>query len=95
MLTLLRLFFSFSVTATAEFPGDFRNGALDYGWDTFGPDTQLRKRAIELNNGRAAMIGILGLMVHEQIPGNPVVRLRISKRVRGVQLNNRLRVYVS
>eukprot|EP00588_Corethron_pennatum_P010399 CAMPEP_0194267016 /NCGR_PEP_ID=MMETSP0169-20130528/1705_1 /TAXON_ID=218684 /ORGANISM="Corethron pennatum, Strain L29A3" /LENGTH=211 /DNA_ID=CAMNT_0039007813 /DNA_START=82 /DNA_END=717 /DNA_ORIENTATION=+ len=61
------------VAGTAEFPGDFRNGALDFGWDTFGPDTQARKRGIELNNGRAAMIGILGLMVHEQIPGNPVV----------------------
>ncbi len=36
---------------------------------------KLRKRAIELNNGRAAMMGILGLMVHEQIDGNPVIGL--------------------
>ena len=50
-----------------EFPGDFRNGALDYGWDTFDAETKLQKRAIELNNGRAAMMGILGLMVHEQL----------------------------
>ena len=57
-----------------EFVGDFRNGALDFGWDTFDEETKLSKRAIELNNGRAAMMGILGLMVHEQLGGTlPVV----------------------
>merc|ERR1711957_81880 len=50
-----------------EFVGDFRNGYIDFGWDTFDEETKLSKRAIELNNGRAAMFGILGLMVHEQI----------------------------
>ena len=50
-----------------EFPGDFRNGALDYGWDTFDAPTKLKKRGIELNNGRAAMMGILALMVHEEL----------------------------
>jgi hypothetical protein len=66
------------VTGEGEFPGDFRNGALDFGWDTFGPQTKLRKRAIELNNGRAAMMGILGLMMHEQIDGNPVIGVFIG-----------------
>jgi len=57
-----------------EFVGDFRNGSLDFGWDNFDEETQLSKRAIELNNGRAAMMGILGLMVHEQLGGSvPVV----------------------
>merc|ERR1719223_2266017 len=50
-----------------EFVGDFRNGAIDFGWDTFDEETKLAKRAIELNNGRAAMMGILGLMVHEKL----------------------------
>eukprot|EP00536_Pseudo-nitzschia_multiseries_P001428 jgi/Psemu1/300769/fgenesh1_kg.18_\ len=50
-----------------EFPGDFRNDALDFGWDTFSEETKLQKRAIELNNGRAAQMGILALMVHEQL----------------------------
>lgn len=50
-----------------EFPGDLRNGLTDFGWDTFDERTKLRKRSIELNNGRAAMMGILGLMVHEQL----------------------------
>jgi hypothetical protein len=50
-----------------EFVGDFRNGWIDFGWDTFDEETKLAKRAVELNNGRAAQMGILGLMVHELI----------------------------
>ncbi|GKY98688.1 fucoxanthin chlorophyll a c protein [Mayamaea pseudoterrestris] len=50
-----------------EFPGDFRNGAIDFGWDSFDAETQLKKRAIELNQGRAAQMGILALMVHEKL----------------------------
>jgi len=50
-----------------EFVGDFRNGYIDFGWDDFDEDEKLSKRAIELNNGRAAMAGILGLMIHEKI----------------------------
>ena len=73
LVGLLELFVMKDVTGTAEFPGDFRNGFIDFGWDEFGPKTKLRKRGIELNNGRAAMLGILGLMMHEQIDGNPVI----------------------
>ncbi len=50
-----------------EFVGDFRNGYIDFGWDDLDEDEKLSKRAIELNNGRAAQAGILGLMVHEKI----------------------------
>eukprot|EP00565_Helicotheca_tamesis_P009646 CAMPEP_0185727754 /NCGR_PEP_ID=MMETSP1171-20130828/3355_1 /TAXON_ID=374046 /ORGANISM="Helicotheca tamensis, Strain CCMP826" /LENGTH=199 /DNA_ID=CAMNT_0028396381 /DNA_START=29 /DNA_END=628 /DNA_ORIENTATION=- len=50
-----------------EFPGDYRNGWIDFGWDNFTDEQKLKKRAIELNNGRAAMMGITGLMVHEQL----------------------------
>jgi hypothetical protein len=50
-----------------EFVGDFRNGAIDFGWDSFDADTQMTKRAVELNQGRAAQMGILALMVHEQL----------------------------
>jgi hypothetical protein len=33
--------------------------AIDFGWDTFDEETQFKKRAIELNQGRAAQMGIL------------------------------------
>jgi hypothetical protein len=55
------------LTGEAEFVGDFRNGAIDFGWDSFDAETQMKKRAIELNQGRAAQMGILALMVHEQL----------------------------
>ena len=58
------------ITGDGEFVGDFRNDAIDFGWDSFSPEEQERKRAIELNNGRAAMMGILALMVHEQLPSH-------------------------
>jgi hypothetical protein len=62
-------------TGLSEFPGDYRNGYIDFGWDSFDEATKLKKRAIELNQGRAAQMGILALMVHEKlgvslIPGN-------------------------
>ena len=50
-----------------EFPGDFRNDFIDYGWDSFDEETKLQKRAIELNQGRAAMMGLLALMVHDKL----------------------------
>ena len=56
-----------------DFVGDFRNDAFDLGWDTFSPEEQERKRGIELNNGRAAMMGILALMVHEQLNNDPYI----------------------
>ena len=61
-------------TETAEFPGDLRNGTFQASWDKWNDAQKLKKRAVELNNGRAAMMGILGLMVHEQLGGSvPIV----------------------
>jgi len=54
-------------TGSAEFPGDFRNNLLDFGWDEQSDDWKKKKRTIEIQNGRAAMMGILGIMTHENI----------------------------
>ena len=48
-------------TGKSEFMGDFRNG-FDLGWDKQTDEWKANKRAIELNNGRAAQMGILGLV---------------------------------
>jgi hypothetical protein len=58
--------------AKAEFIGDYRNGALDFGWDKLNDETKLKKRTTELNQGRAAMMGIAGLVAHEAM-GNSIL----------------------
>jgi hypothetical protein len=38
------------------------------------PDLTIdRRKAVELNNGRAAQMGILALMIHEKLDGNPYI----------------------
>jgi hypothetical protein len=49
------------VSIFGEFVGNFRNDALDFGWGTFSTKEQERNHAIELNQGRATQMGILGL----------------------------------
>jgi len=67
---------------TQEFPGDFRNGYIDFGWDDRSDEWKQEKRTIEINNGRAAMMGILGIMVHEYFLDN--VALILPWRVAGL-----------
>lgn len=54
---------------TGETPGDFLNGI---SWGASAAEKR-EKKSIELNNGRAAQMGILGLMFHEQMTGEPYV----------------------
>jgi Chlorophyll A-B binding protein len=63
----LELAFMKDATGQNEFVGDFRNGFIDFGWDSLDAETQMTKRAVELNQGRAAQMGLLGLMVHDQL----------------------------
>lgn len=68
----LELFVMKDVKGNGEFPGDFRNG-FDFGWNNYTDEEKAAKRSIELNNGRAAQMGILGLMFHEMMGGDPYV----------------------
>eukprot|EP00640_Fibrocapsa_japonica_P007487 CAMPEP_0113940506 /NCGR_PEP_ID=MMETSP1339-20121228/6615_1 /TAXON_ID=94617 /ORGANISM="Fibrocapsa japonica" /LENGTH=192 /DNA_ID=CAMNT_0000944361 /DNA_START=198 /DNA_END=776 /DNA_ORIENTATION=- /assembly_acc=CAM_ASM_000762 len=61
------------VQREGSFPGDMTNPAPPAAWDALDEETQLKKRAIELNNGRAAQMGILALMVHEKLNNDPYV----------------------
>jgi hypothetical protein len=54
--------------AEDSFPGDFSASYIPVGWvGDYTEEEKLKKRAIELNQGRAAQMGLLGLMVHEQL----------------------------
>jgi hypothetical protein len=50
-----------------ESPGDFRNNYIDFGWDSFSDERKAREYNVELAQGRAAQMGILGLMIHDQL----------------------------
>lgn len=69
----LEIFIMKDVKGTARFPGDFTQQVHHFGWDRFTEEEKATKRAIELNQGRAAQMGILGLMVHEKLGGDPYI----------------------
>lgn len=57
-------------TVQADIEAYCKKQATNRGWSEA---VQRNKAAIELNNGRAAQMGILGLVVHELIDNNPYV----------------------
>ena len=58
-----------------SFPGDFSGSPLfPVGWvGDYTEEEKVDLRAKELNQGRAAQMGILALMVHEQLDGMPFI----------------------
>jgi hypothetical protein len=57
-----------------SFPGDFSASPFPVGYlGNPSEEKQLQLRAQELNQGRAAMMGLLGVLVHEQIDGQPFI----------------------
>jgi hypothetical protein len=67
----LLLFIGLIELGYAERKDDIEAAQLNAsGWDE---ETIEKKLAIELNNGRAAQMGILALMVHEKLDNNPYI----------------------
>ncbi|KAL7554190.1 hypothetical protein ACHAWF_017592 [Thalassiosira exigua] len=58
-----------------SFPGDFSATKFPVGFGPFARNEadMIDLRTRELNNGRAAQMGILGMMVHEQLDGKPFI----------------------
>jgi len=58
-----------------SFPGDFSASKFPVGFGPFArsEEDMIDLRTKELNNGRAAQMGILGMMVHEQLSGKPFI----------------------
>lgn len=58
----------------SSFPGDFGASTVPVGFlGNPSEEEKYKLRAQELNQGRAAMMGILGCMVHEQLDGKPFI----------------------
>lgn len=64
----------YRVICFSGFPRETSGGNIfQASWDKLSDETQASKRAIELNNGRAAQMGILAMMVHEQLSNQPYI----------------------
>jgi Chlorophyll A-B binding protein len=52
-----------------EFPGDYTGtpSQPDFKWASQSDKWKTQKRTIEINNGRAAMMGIWGLVIHDMM----------------------------
>ena len=51
----------------------YQESLEEYCTSTYPDIATERRKAVELNNGRAAQMGILALMIHEKLDNNPYI----------------------
>ena len=59
--------YSINGNEPGDFVGDSHHVSIVFVWETFNEENNIYKRFIEMNNGRSAIMGILGIMFHDQL----------------------------